>query len=50
MEALIISLIKLILDAVGEQQAHELITEEVRRRAYAEADAVAAARKISETV
>lgn len=41
-------LVVLLLDAVGHEKAHQLISEEVRRRANAEADAVAAARKLSE--
>lgn len=41
---IILGLIRIIIDAVGHERAHQLISEEEQRRANAAADAVAAAR------
>ncbi len=49
LEILIASLVKALYDAVGHDEAHRLITDEDKRRAYALADAVAAARVLSGT-
>lgn len=45
---LVIALIKLIVDEVGHETAHQLVSDETQRRANAEADAVAAARVAAE--
>ena len=47
MEALIVSLISIILDAIGHEKAQALLSQEAMRRANLAADAVAAARKAS---
>lgn len=45
MEALILSLLSIVLDAIGHEKAQALLSQEAMRRANAAADAVAAARK-----
>lgn len=45
----IMSLVRLIVDAVGHEEAHRMVSEEAKRRANAEADAVAAARVLAGT-
>lgn len=42
---LILGLVRLIIDAVGHDEAQRLVSEEAKRRANDAADAVAAARK-----
>jgi hypothetical protein len=44
MEAIILALLNLVLDAVGHEKAQSMLSEEAMRRANVEADAVAAAR------
>lgn len=43
-ESLILALVSIIVEAVGHEKAHQLISEETVRRANVAADAVALAR------
>ena len=44
LELVVMGLIRVIIDAVGQKKAQQLLSQEAKRRANAKADAVAAAR------
>ncbi len=50
MTEFLLTLVRFIVDQVGHESAHQMVSDEAKRRANEAADAVAAARVIAESL